>query len=143
MKQASSELGAIRPKQRTPSRAIKIHSIRWTIGYVSTTNRCPSRIGRFEIQEELGRGGFGVVLRATDPRLNRDVALKIPRASSLLHPEIAQAFSDEKPARRRCCLTLALSPFLKRIGSGRFFISLTNMSKAKRSAKVDPRREQH
>jgi serine/threonine protein kinase len=42
-----------------------------------------SRIAGYLIQEQIGRGGMAVVYRASDPRLNRSVALKI------LAPELA------------------------------------------------------
>src|SRR5262245_31619474 len=49
-------------------------------------------LGRFEIQRELGRGGFGVVFLAHDPRLNRSVALKVPRSEFLADEKLRARF---------------------------------------------------
>ena len=56
------------------------------------------RLGRFEIIEPIGRGGFGVVLRARDTRLDRDVALKIPRLEAALSDQARLRFEREAKA---------------------------------------------
>jgi WD40 repeat protein len=40
-------------------------------------------LGRFELIETAGTGGFGTVYRARDPELDRTVAIKVPRSGSL------------------------------------------------------------
>ncbi|HXG58956.1 MAG TPA: ABC transporter substrate-binding protein [Thermoanaerobaculia bacterium] len=51
-------------------------------------------LNRYEVVSELGRGGMGVVYRARDPMLNRDVAVKlIPPA--LLSSEAEERFQRE------------------------------------------------
>ena len=43
----------------------------------------PTKLGRFEIRARLGAGAFGVVYRAYDPTLDREVALKVPHPGRL------------------------------------------------------------
>ena len=53
------------------------------------------KLGRFELQSELGDGSFGYVFRAYDPKLDRTVALKIQRAGILAGEEDVQRFLRE------------------------------------------------
>ena len=53
------------------------------------------RLGKFELQAELGTGSFGYVFRARDTELDRTVALKIQRAGSLADAEEASRFLRE------------------------------------------------
>ncbi len=54
------------------------------------------RIGRFEIQAEIGRGGFGCVYRAFDPKVGRVVALKVLNPSE--DPSTLTRFRNEATA---------------------------------------------
>src|SRR5229473_503699 len=63
------------------------------------------RLGPYEILALIGKGGMGEVYRARDPRLNRDVAIKVSAAqfgerfereakaiAALNHPNICQIY---------------------------------------------------
>ncbi len=55
----------------------------------------PMRFGRFELQQIVGRGGFGTVFRAYDTQLDRHVALKIHRRGILETEEQVARFLRE------------------------------------------------
>jgi hypothetical protein len=59
------------------------------------------RIGRFEVIEPLGRGGWGMVLLAFDPNLRQRVALKIPWPEVLASSGSRRRFLDEARALAR------------------------------------------
>jgi tRNA A-37 threonylcarbamoyl transferase component Bud32 len=51
--------------------------------------------GRFQVLATVGSGGFGTVLKARDPTLDRTVALKVPHAGSLAEPHHCDRFLRE------------------------------------------------
>jgi eukaryotic-like serine/threonine-protein kinase len=53
------------------------------------------KFGKFEILETVGQGAFGTVYKARDTELDREVAVKVPRAGNLAGPRDLDRFLRE------------------------------------------------
>lgn len=67
-------------------------------GTTCGNGKLPRQFGHFEIRSALGQGAFGTVFRAYDTRLNRYVALKIPRGGVFANHDHASRFIREAQA---------------------------------------------
>jgi serine/threonine protein kinase/dipeptidyl aminopeptidase/acylaminoacyl peptidase len=57
-----------------------------------------SKLGRYEIRSQLGAGGMGEVYQARDPKINRDVAIKVLPAAVSSDSERLRRFEQEVQA---------------------------------------------
>ncbi len=55
----------------------------------------PKQVGRYRIEQVLGKGGFGLVYLAQDEQLKRQVAIKVPHAHLISKPEYAETYLAE------------------------------------------------
>lgn len=58
------------------------------------------KLGRFQLREILGEGGFGTVYKAHDPRLDRDVALKTLKPNKMTEQGMGRFFREARTAAR-------------------------------------------
>ena len=70
---------------------------RWSETWNLGTLGC---VGRYQLRELLGDGGFGQVYKAYDPRLDRDIALKVLREVSPSERVMARFFREARAAAR-------------------------------------------
>ena len=61
----------------------------------------PGSVGGYQIERELGAGGFGIVYLAYDPGVKRRVALKVMHPGRLDQPEAVRRFQREAQAIAR------------------------------------------
>src|SRR5262245_4932627 len=62
------------------------------------TIQAGSRLGPYEVLAPLGAGGMGEVYRARDPRLGREVAIKVLPAALSADPDRLKRFEQEARA---------------------------------------------
>jgi serine/threonine protein kinase len=55
----------------------------------------PAQVGRYLVEGEIARGGMGVILRATDTALGREVAVKVLHERFVPDTAAARRFDDE------------------------------------------------
>jgi len=82
----------------------------------------PERIGRYQILERIGRGAMGVVYRAHDSAMHRDVALKVLMTDLEDDPDIRTRFHREAEAAARLSHPNIITIFDVGEDNDRFFI---------------------
>jgi hypothetical protein len=61
----------------------------------------PTKIGKYEVIDVIGRGGMGVVYKATDPQLDRLVAIKMMTVGYADDPDVLRRFYREAQSTAR------------------------------------------
>ena len=66
-----------------------------SISFILGCMAIPTKIGRYEIKSELGRGGMATVYRAYDPSFEREVAIKVLPREMMHDPQFRSRFERE------------------------------------------------
>ena len=66
-------------------------------------------IGKYRVEDRLGRGGMGTVYRAVDETLHREVAIKVLNAE-LNDPEVAKRYPAARTGLEGLAVRLDVPP---------------------------------
>jgi serine/threonine protein kinase len=127
--------------QDTPESAIRSPLIAEQRPSNETTPSLPagSRLGDFEILEELGRGGMGVVYRARQVSLGRLVALKVLPGYARHGAAAIQRFRAEAQAAARLHHTNVVGVYAQGEVAGQFYYAMELVEGAPLSAIIQSR----
>lgn len=99
---AALERACAKHPEHAPELRRRVEALaRLGIGEPRPKDDFPGQLGEFELLERLGGGGMGVVFRARQASLGRDVALKVIRPEQLFFPRARERFRREAEAVAR------------------------------------------
>jgi hypothetical protein len=98
-----AELGGVEAHLRdcADCRAVLGEASRSLADGMQTSAAAPSTIARYEVRALIGAGAAGVVYRAFDPKLQREVAIKVLRSDPTGAPDLAARILREAQAMAR------------------------------------------
>ena len=91
---------------------------------IEMTPRAGDRIGRYVVVAPLGVGGMGTVLRAHDPELDRDVAVKLLRRRAKTLPDGAERLLREARSMALLADPNVVQVFEAGVDLGRVYIAM-------------------
>jgi serine/threonine-protein kinase len=87
----------------------------------------PKHIAKYEILEELGRGGFAVVYKARDIELERIVALKVLHQHWITDPNFVSRFRREARAAANLRHPHIVTIYEAGESEGQFYIAMEHI----------------
>jgi serine/threonine-protein kinase len=88
------------------------------------TQALPARVGCYQLLQEIGHGGMGIVYRARHTALNRTVALKLISGGTYIHPEVLARFRIEGEAIARLKHPNVVEVYDSNIHDGRPYLAM-------------------
>lgn len=90
-----------RLKERVPPAGASPTAAKVTLDFLEPVSDadCLGRLGAYDIQDIVGRGGMGVVLRGFDRKLDRVVAIKVLAPEFAAHATARRRFAPTRPSR--------------------------------------------